>query len=257
MTAGGVAASNVRHPWRSIGPWLAALLVASIAAALLLDSALTASSDMTGDPESEQARALLEERLPAAARSRDVVVVRSARLDVDEPAFRRGVRELRTALQAIPGVAEVRDYYSARDPSLVSRDRHAAILSFAVNEGAEDAIEGVLDAVARADGRGGFEVSATGPRTLEHDIRNLAQRDLKEGELRLGLPAALVVLIAVFGALAAALLMLAFAFVSVVVAVGLAALLGQASQLDVFAVNMITVMGLALGIDYTLFVVSR
>src|SRR5207249_10364321 len=85
----------------------------------------------------------------------------------------------------------------------------------------------------------------------------LSQHDLKSGELRVGLPAALVVLILVFGAVVAGLVPLLMAIVSIVVALGLCALVAEAFTVSVFLVNMLTGMGLALGIDYSLFVVSR
>ena len=77
------------------------------------------------------------------------------------------------------------------------------------------------------------------------------------GELQFGLPAALIILILVFGAVVAGLVPLLMAIVSIVVALGLCALIAQPFELSVFIVNMLTGMGLALGIDYSLFVVSR
>src|SRR5262249_12703870 len=74
---------------------------------------------------------------------------------------------------------------------------------------------------------------------------------------QVGLPAALVILILVFGAVVAGLVPLVMAIVSIVVALGLCALVAEAFTLSVFVVNMLTGMGLALGIDYSLFVVWR
>src|SRR5207244_12368973 len=92
---------------------------------------------------------------------------------------------------------------------------------------------------------------------LDHDFNDLSQHDLKSGELSIGLPAALVVLVLVFGAVVAGLVPLLMAIVAIVVALGLVAPLAEAFTLSVFVVNMLTGMGLALGIDYSLFVVSR
>ena len=73
----------------------------------------------------------------------------------------------------------------------------------------------------------------------------------------MGLPAALIILLLVFGAVVAALVPLVMAIVAIVVALGLTALVAQQFELSIFVVNMLTGMGLALGIDYALFVVSR
>jgi putative drug exporter of the RND superfamily len=97
----------------------------------------------------------------------------------------------------------------------------------------------------------------TGEETLDHDFNLLSQEDLENGELKFGLPAALIVLLLVFGAVVAGLVPLLMAIVAIIVALGLSTLLAQYFELSVFLVNMLTGMGLALGIDYSLFVVSR
>ena len=118
-------------------------------------------------------------------------------------------------------------------------------------------VDRLLSLVERSDGRDGFSVVMTGGGTLDHDFNALSQHDLKSGELQVGLPAALIVLVLVFGAVVAGLVPLLMAFVSIIVALGLCALVADAFSLSVFVVNMLTGMGLALGIDYSLFVVSR
>ena len=118
-------------------------------------------------------------------------------------------------------------------------------------------VDRLLSLVERSDGRDGFSVVMTGEGTLDHDFNALSQHDLKSGELQVGLPAALIILVLVFGAVVAGLVPLLMAFVSIIVALGLCALVADAFSLSVFVVNMLTGMGLALGIDYSLFVVSR
>jgi len=97
----------------------------------------------------------------------------------------------------------------------------------------------------------------TGEGTLDHDFNALSQHDLKSGELQVGLPAALIVLVLVFGSVVAGLVPLLMALISIVVALGLCAIAAEIFTVSVFLVNMLTGMGLALGIDYALFVVSR
>ena len=111
--------------------------------------------------------------------------------------------------------------------------------------------------VEQSDGRDGFSVVMTGEGTLDHDFNDLSQHDLKSGELEFGLPAALIVLLVVFGAVVAGLIPLLMAMISIVVALGLCGPIAAGFSLSVFFVNMLTGMGLALGIDYSLFVLSR
>ena len=100
-------------------------------------------------------------------------------------------------------------------------------------------------------------MNITGNNTLDHDFNELSESDLTNGELKLGLPAALIVLVLVFGSLVAAFLPMTIAIVSIVVTIAISSALGQVTTLSFFIVNMITAMGLALGIDYSLFVLSR
>ena len=115
----------------------------------------------------------------------------------------------------------------------------------------------MIDEVVAADSAAGFEVDITGVNTLDHDFTELSESDLTNGELKFGLPAAMIVLVLVFGALVAAFIPMSIAILSIIVTVAISSVLGQFTSLSFFIVNMITAMGLALGIDYSLFVLSR
>jgi RND superfamily putative drug exporter len=101
-----------------------------------------------------------------------------------------------------------------------------------------------------------FEIFYTGTASFDADTTKLAEDTMAKGET-IGILVALVVLAVVFGALVAALLPLALGIVAIIAALGLTALVGQAMDLSFFITNMVTMMGLAVGIDYSLFIVSR
>ena len=138
---------------------------------------------------------------------------------------------------------------------LVSEDRHATIVPIALFD--DDETEALVEKVEALGEDGAFVVSVTGEETLDYDFNLLSQEDLENGELKFGLPAALIIFLLVFGAVVAGLVPLLMAIVAIVVALGISTLLAQQFELSVFLVNMLTGMGLALGIDYSLFVVSR
>ncbi len=220
---------------------------------------LSSDSRVVGSPDSTKAADAIAAAFPPTPAElklqvSDVVVVSSARYAVDSPQFRalvsRLVEELRTAGEVI----NVRSYLSG-DRSLVSRDGHATLVQLLV--GGDSAIEPVLPVVKQANATPGFAVAVTGDHTVANDFNTLSQRDLEHGELEFGLPAALVVLLLVFGAAVAGLVPVLMAILSILVGLGLVALLSLEFGLSVFIVNMLTGMGLALGIDYSLFVISR
>ena len=242
-----LARASSRHPWRTFGAWVGAIVVALALAILFLPGNLTTTGHVTGNPESKQAEDIFAQRFPPDPNGVDeLIVVRSETRTVSDPAFRSFVRRLEAEGDATGAV------YRAF-PLQVSSDRHALLVG--VQRKAD--VDPLYSLVQRVDGRDGFSVDMTGEGTLDKDFNELSQHDLKSGELQFGLPVALVVLILVFGAVVAGLVPLVMAIVSIVVALGLCSLVAEAFSLSVFFVNMLTGMGLALGIDYSLFVVSR
>ena len=248
-----LARSCANHPWRTVAGWIGAIVVAIGLMATLLPGSLTSEGHVTNNPNSLRAADLVAQRFPQQNGFSELVLVRSEQLKVSEPAFRREVRRLATVAVSQRAVWGAALYYRTHDPALVSPDRHALL----VPVGTDD-VDRLISLVERENGRGGFELALTGDDTTDHDFNELSQHDLEAGELRFGLPAALIVLVLVFGALVAATLPLLLAFMSIIVALGLTAIVAQGyDDLSVFVVNMLTGMGLALGIDYALFVVSR
>jgi putative drug exporter of the RND superfamily len=254
-----LALANARHPRRTIGAWIAAVLVAIVLIVGLLGGALTTEGKPTNNPQSERANDVREAAFPAASSAAitDIVIVRSSRETVDQPAFRSFVRTLADEVRGAKGVESVRTYLDAQDPSLVSKDQHAAMVQFAMPDESSSGIDDVVDDVQRADRSPAFAVTVTGQRTVNHDFNKLSEEDLRSGELQFGLPAAVIVLLLVFGTVVAGLVPLLIALPSIIVALSLVAILGHVFSLSIFTINMLTGMGLALGIDYALFVVSR
>ena len=121
---------------------------------------------------------------------------------------------------------------------------------------AESNVEQVIEIVDRTNDADGFEVFITGESTFSRDFANGNQEDAEKGEA-FGIPIAMVILAVVFGAIAAAMLPIVLALASIIVAFGVILLIGQVIQLQVFVQNIATMIGLAVGIDYSLFIVSR
>ncbi len=250
-----LARTSALHPWRTIAAWIAAIVVGVVAVAALLGNGLTTEGEVTNNADSIQANRLIDERFPRQDFATELIVIRSERLTYDDPAFRARLAKLSEASLATKSIAQAQTPLD--DPSLVSRDRHAVLIRIELVGPEEDHVEPLIDLVRAEDGKDGFDIAMTGQFTFDHDFNEVSQHDLESGELGFGLPAALIVLVLVFGALVAAGLPLLLAIVSILVALGLTAAVSSAFELSIFVVNMLTGMGLALGIDYALFVVSR
>lgn len=254
LSTQALASASARHPWRTIGSCASVFVLAVVAIVALLGG-LTTDDAPTNNPESERAIAAQGRAFPPDPdmAGTDIVVIRSDRHAVDSPEFEAFVRALVDGSDVL-ALSRARTYLDG-NASLVSVDRHATIVPLGIPD--EGEAEAVIEAVERADEDAAFSVAVTGDQTLDYDFNVLSQEDLEKGELQFGLPAALIILLLVFGAVVAGLVPLLMAIASIVVALGLTALLAQPFEISIFVVNMLTGMGLALGIDYSLFVVSR
>jgi putative drug exporter of the RND superfamily len=251
-----LARASSRRPWLVVGGWLVTILVAFVLVAMFL--AFEGEAEITRTTESKQAERILDEGFPQeAANGRaitEVVVVRAEDGDVEAAATRTRVAALAEELRAA-GATRVVTYDEQRQ--LVSEDGDATVLLLALGRDGEDDVEEVVDVVERLDEERGYRAAVTGGWTADADEDAASLEDLKKGELFFGAPVALVILVLVFGAVVAGLVPLLLAVTSIVVALALVALLAQAYDLSVFTQNMLIGMGLALGIDYSLFTLSR
>jgi uncharacterized membrane protein YdfJ with MMPL/SSD domain len=254
LSTQALAAASARHPWRTISTWIAVTVLAIAAIATLLGGSLTTEGAPTNNPQSERAKDIRRAAFDAETETTDVLVIRSDELTIASPRFEAFVREF-VADDEISALATARTYLDDEGAGLVSEDRHATIVPLALLDDGDT--ETLVEKVKAVDQEGAFAVFVTGEETLDHDFNLLSEEDLQNGELKFGLPAALIVLLLVFGAVVAGLVPMLMAIVAIVVALGLTAVLAQQFELSVFVVNMLTGMGLALGVDYSLFVVSR
>jgi uncharacterized membrane protein YdfJ with MMPL/SSD domain len=259
LSTRSLALASARHPWRAIAAWAVAALIALVAIGTLLGGSLTSEGNPTNNPQSQRAQDVLDRSFPASSRASatDVVIVRSQQYLFGSPPFRALVTRLAAGIRHDDGVASVRTYLDGQEAGLVSADRHATILQLNMPNFESQGIDDVIVSVKRADATAAFSASITGEQTRQHDFNQLSQDDLRSGELQIGLPAALVVLLLVFGSVVAGLVPLLMAILAIVVALGLVAGLAHAFSLSIFVINMLTGMGLALGIDYSLFLISR
>ena len=243
-----------------IGFWVILAVVAFLVFSRLLDSATTTELRLTGNVESERAKRLVEERLGRRAIT-EMVVIQSDQFTVDDPAFRELVEEVYGDLVALGPdiVTSGLNYYLVGDESLVSADRMATIMPIVMAGNIEQSIENIehiVQITEKADMSEGFRVVVGGEASMSYESSQLAETDLQKGE-RFGIPVALLILLIIFGTVVAALLPIALAIFSIGIALGIISLIGQSFELSIFVSMMVTMIGLAIGIDYSLLIVSR
>ena len=252
---GRLASVSARRPRRTLVVWgLLVLLSLGLAATSL--RGLTSTAHVIGSTPSSQAEALYARATGggSARQPTDVIVVSSRTALASSADFRSVVSALAARIQSDPGISSVRADLGRGSP-LVSAGGHAALIE--LRAASDSDIKPVVSAVRAVQGMHGFNVAVTGDHTAGKDFTTLSSSDLRHGEIDFGLPIAVVVLMLVFGAVVAGLMPVLMALLSIIVGLGIAAIVAQEFSLSVFIVNMMTGMGLALGIDYSLFVISR
>ena len=252
---------SARRPWRVVSIWVIAVAAALAISSQLLDSALTTEDGFIVEPESAVAARLAETRLLGSEKVTELLIVTSESLTVDDPAFREFVGSLTAEVsKLVPKYVDgVFDYYVIGDEGMVSGDRHTTIINVVMAGGIDEANENVVhltEIAQEAASAPDFETYVVGPSSVNRDFLEVAKSDLLKGEI-IGVGIALVILILVFRTVGAAPIPIVMAIVSIVVAVALSSLVGQLYRLSFFIVNMITMIGLAVGIDYSLFIVGR
>ena len=250
-----LAAASADRPRRMLLIWGAVVLVALVLVGTSLRG-LTSNQHVVGMTESSQAQALYNQAIGSAANQKptDVIVVSSNSSAVGDAKFQTLVTGLVDQVRAHRGITRVATDLSPGSP-FVSSNQHAALIE--LRAASDGDIKPVVKATKAANGRNGFSAAITGDHTVGNDFTSLSSSDLQHGELDFGLPIALVILVLVFGAVIAGLMPVLISLLSIIVGLGIATLVAQEFSLSIFIVNMMTGMGLALGIDYSLFVISR
>ena len=172
---------------------------------------------------------------------------------------------LKAAVERRPYVGEVISARSIGESSFVSQDRHTTFLIAALTPESThdlsasfvpDLRAAIRDALARVPGSEGFEIMVTGFPALDHDVRTISAEDTDRGEQR-ALPLTLAVLIVAFGALVAAALPVLVGVLAITIALGLVTIAARYTPMSVFVLNITTMVGLGVGIDYSLLIVTR
>jgi RND superfamily putative drug exporter len=186
----------------------------------------------------------------------EVFILSSDEATVTDPEFEEAVRSLQAA--AVDGGTEAVTFYDTDDPTMVSEDQRTTLMPVVFEETGNlgDHLPAVESLIEQGNDSEVLSAQSLGPITIDEDFSTIAEEDLARGE-SFGVAVALVVLVLVFGALVAGVIPIAMGAASIVIAIGLVALVGRAVDFSFFVTNMITMMGLAVGIDYSLFIVSR
>jgi len=257
------AASLIRRRGWVVAAW-AALALLFAPRACRVQQVLALRGGGRESTESNRATELLKEAFPTPFADYVAIVVHGP-VRWTNQRFETVLDTLKAAAERRPYVSQVISLRSIGESTYVSRDRRTTFLIAALTPESTrdlsasfvpDLRTAIRDALVRMPESDGFDVKVTGFPALDHDVRTISAEDTERSEQR-ALPLTLAVLIVAFGALVAATLPVIVGVLAITIALGLVTIAAHYLPMSVFVLNITTMVGLGVGIDYSLLIVTR
>ncbi len=242
----------VRRAWWIVAAW-AIVLVVAVPLAPRVSGQLSAGGFILDDLESARAKALLGTELGAPP-SALVIVLSSETLTAGTPAFEAAAADATRDIASAPHVARVVSHLFA--PRQVSADRHTAYDVVFLDLLPDDSPDALPILRERLRSEPGLTVELAGGPAFYGDVQTVSEADLRRSEL-ISLPLAALTLLLVFGSVVAAGIPLVVGGAAVVVALAAIFVVASLTPMSIFVLNLATLLGLGLGVDYSLLMTSR
>jgi uncharacterized membrane protein YdfJ with MMPL/SSD domain len=248
----GLGMFAARRKWVVIGAWV----LAAAAVVLLVRTFGSNTSNNLELPgtDSQAATDLLAERFPPQQNGSSPIVFHVDTGQVTDSTNKQAIEDSHQAIVKLPHVASATDPFSQQGASQISKDKQTAFIPVLLDVGGDELTEEIAQevvATAEPARKAGMEVAAGGPIGTE-----LSEPKTESSEI-VGLVAAMIILAFTFGTLVAMGLPIVSAVVGLIVGLSLIGLLGHVVTVPTIAPTLATMIGLGVGIDYALFLVSR
>jgi uncharacterized membrane protein YdfJ with MMPL/SSD domain len=205
--------------------------------------------------EEQRAAALIADRFGSEATTM-LVVYRAADGNAASSEFQATVKGSLDRVADDPAVTKVQTYGDTGAPALLSTDGTMTMAAVYLDKGVEEAVNDAGRLADEVEHPAGVQMWITGIPQVYHEFNAKIEQDLFQAEA-ISLPIALLILLAVFGTLVGAALPLVIAGFAMPTAFAAISLLANVTEMSIFVTNIATMIGLALAIDYSLFMVSR
>ncbi|MEZ4523364.1 MAG: MMPL family transporter [Thermomicrobiales bacterium] len=247
-----LGALTARHSKSVIAAWLI-LFLCSAPLVPRLPSVLKVGGFSSSEIESARARQSLQASLDSFAPSVLIVIFQSDAYQATDEEFLINAEIALSRVLDHPDVSGITRFID--NPSQISRDGDTAYSLVQLDVPPEEAqriLPEIRDLLADTE----LETTLAGAPAFFEDVERLSEQDLRRAEL-IAIPFALVALVLVFGTLAGAGVPLIVGAFSVATVLGMLFVVGQWTDLSIFVLNLTTMLGLGLAIDYSLFMTSR
>jgi uncharacterized membrane protein YdfJ with MMPL/SSD domain len=248
---------SAQHRKTAIIGWLVFVVLAlQIGSAVGTKTIPTDEEGLTGD--SARSAQIVKDSFPQTAGEQ--VLIQSKTASPTDPAYRAVVKDVENGLAAQKDVTNLKSPYAKGNETQISRDGHSSVVTFEIkgdSTKAQDKVDPILAATAAAQkAHPEFNIEQFGDASTGKAVNKMFADDLKKAET-LSLPLTLVILLLAFGALVAAGLPLLLGVTSVLATMGIVAGVSQLSPATQNLSSVVVLIGLAVGVDYSLFYIRR
>jgi uncharacterized membrane protein YdfJ with MMPL/SSD domain len=247
---------SARHRKIAVFGWLAFVIAAFMIGGNLGTKTLSEKDLGVGD--SGRADKIVQKSFPDVAGEQ--VFVQSKTTANTDAAYRATVRDIEKRLAATPNVRNIKSPYAKENPGQLSRDGHSAIVNFEIAgdpDQAQDKVDAILATTSSAQkAHPDYRIEEFGSASSSKAVDKMFADDLHKAET-ISLPVTLIILLFAFGALVAAGLPLLLGLTAVMGTMGIVAGISQFSPATDNLMSVVLLVGLAVGVDYSLFYIRR
>src|SRR4051794_32652871 len=247
---------SAQHRKKAIWGWLAFAVIALAIGNVL--GTETQEAAQSGVGQSGNAERTIDDAFPK--RAVEQVLIQSNSTTATNPSFRAVVGDVERHLSAVPHTQAFESPYKPANAGQISADGHSALLRFEIagdEDQAQDRVGAALDATTAVQAANpAFTVEQVGDASINKQVNDSIGKDFNRAFVT-SLPITLVILLIAFGALVAASVPLILALTAVLATMGLVALTSHLSPVDSSINEVILLIGLAVGVDYSMFYLRR
>jgi len=252
-----MGAFAVRRRWVVLVVWVLVFLGVSPLLGKLSGRLSQGGFEVPGS-QSDQVRRAIQTEFKGQYEFTDLLVMHSDSLTAQDGPFREAFDAVRAALMTAPGVAAVGDPYASPQRS-ISSDGHTLTATVGLSDSQNEALrhaDTLNEAVATASRGRPLQALLTGDAPFYSVFSHTTTHDLERAE-KVALPISLLILILAFGSLVAAGMPLALALLSLTISFGVISAIAATTTVSIFAQNVASMIGIGVGIDYSLFILNR
>lgn len=244
-----------RRRWLVLAVWLVAIGALGGALASRAGSVLKAGGFAVHNSQSDKAAAILSGQFNASTASSVAVVFHSATVTAADPDFQSQVTAAATRLANVGGVTNIDSYFTSGNPLLLSTDRMTTIALVAL-AGDEGTVQSLVPKLRQQLTGVTLQHYVTGLPAVNYDTQVTSENDLHRAEA-FTIPIVVLLLLLVFRTVVASAIPLLLGVGAVVLALSVIYVIGSLTPTSIFALNVTSMIGLGLGIDFSLIVVNR